>query len=128
MPTILYVEDNRGQCEGITKCLEQHGHKVIPVADGETAIATFSKHREEIDIVITDLGLPDFDGKEVTKSIRATESEVPIVIYSGDYNRPNFDPNADAQAAGANAGVKKGICTSEDLLAAIDTLVPSSQS
>jgi CheY-like chemotaxis protein len=122
MAMILFVEDDKGQREAATKFLENHGHTVYPAEDGTTAKDVFDAKHMQIDIVITDLGLPDITGAELTRRIRATNSPLPIIIYSGDYN--GVDATTLARAAGATMGIAKNARTPEKLLEAIELLCP----
>ena len=59
--------------------LERDGFKVVHARDGEEALARFAE--EDVDLVVLDLMLPDLDGLEVCKRLRA-ESTVPIIMLT----------------------------------------------
>jgi CheY-like chemotaxis protein len=85
--TILVVEDNPSSRKVLRLALEVEGYAVVEATDGGSALAYLD--RAQPDLVIQDLVLPDVDGLELTKQIRAmsTGKTVPIVIVSGFVGR-----------------------------------------
>jgi two-component system OmpR family response regulator len=77
--TILIVDDDPDVRAVIELTLRQEGYRPKAVASGEMALEAFREHAP--DLVILDVLLPDIDGKEVCRQIRA-ESQVPIVFLS----------------------------------------------
>ncbi len=75
-PRILLVEDDLGIAEPLTEGLEKAGFAVTHVTLGRDALAAARP-----DLVLLDLGLPDLDGSEVARSLRAA-SNVPIIVVS----------------------------------------------
>lgn len=77
MPSILIIEDEQRIRESLATRLSERGHDVETVAraiDGvEQAVSG------NFDVVVLDLGLPDLDGTEALKMIRAV-SQVPVVV------------------------------------------------
>ena len=75
---VLVVESNVGDLEALARGLRRHGHEVLPVQTGDDALATFA----EADLVLLDLELPDLDGLEVCRSMRAV-GDIPIIAVTG---------------------------------------------
>ncbi|MEU0743697.1 response regulator transcription factor [Streptomyces sp. NPDC006134] len=75
---ILVVETDPAEAEPLVGALRRHGHTVDHVARG---CAALSAH-EGVDLVLFDLDLPDLDGLEVCKAIRAV-SCVPMIAVTG---------------------------------------------
>ena len=65
---ILLVEDHVGTLTAMTKLLAGLGHHVITAATVKEALA--SAEHEPIDLVISDLGLPDGSGHDVMRALR----------------------------------------------------------
>jgi two-component system response regulator RegX3 len=80
---LLVVEDDEAIAEPLVSGLRQHGFDVTWVATGADALAA-----EGIDLVLLDLGLPDLDGYEVCRRLRA-KSSVPIVVVSARGEEPD---------------------------------------
>lgn len=70
------VEDDDSIAEPLVKGLQREGLDVIRAATGAKALEDF-----DVDVVLLDLGLPDMDGYEVCRRIRAT-SDVPIIVVT----------------------------------------------
>ena len=79
MARILVVDDDPHLREVVRFALERAGHSVVEAADGAAALATFA--REPADLVILDVLMPELDGLEVCRRLRANGS-VPIVFLS----------------------------------------------
>lgn len=74
---VLLVEDDDAIAEPMTDGLEHHGFRVTRVATGADALAA-----PEPDLVVLDLGLPDMDGLDVCRALRARSTRLPILVVS----------------------------------------------
>ena len=77
---ILLVEDDPALLAILRASAEHGGFSSRPVSSGKAAIAALEEGG--IDAVLLDLGLPDFDGKELLETLRRM-SDVPILVVSG---------------------------------------------
>jgi DNA-binding response OmpR family regulator len=77
--TILVVDDEREIVEVLRRYLELEGFRVASAADGRAALAAFQRERPHL--VILDLMLPEVDGWEVARRIRAAGG-VPIIMLT----------------------------------------------
>lgn len=109
---ILLVDDEAAIRRSVTPLLRARGYDVEAAASGAEAIATFSSWTP--DVVVLDLGLPDIDGVEVCRRIRA-QSETPVIVLSARGGEPD---KVSALDAGADDYVTKPF-GSEELLARI---------
>ncbi len=82
MKRILVVEDNGTNMYLIRFILKKSGYEVIEAMEGAVGVDLAIK--EKPDLVIMDLQLPDIDGLEATKRIRASEanSDIPIIALT----------------------------------------------
>ncbi|MEU7390724.1 response regulator transcription factor [Streptomyces tanashiensis] len=76
---VLVVEDERDQAESLIDGLRRHGHDTIVAGSGAEALDAF----ENADLVLLDLGLPDIDGIEVCRRMRAA-GDTPIISFAGE--------------------------------------------
>lgn len=77
---LLIVEDNAELADTLHRLLSSEGHAVDIAGDGEGADATLAA--EDFDLVILDLGLPDMDGLEVLRKLRARGSETAVLVLT----------------------------------------------
>ena len=79
MKTILVVDDEPKIVQLVRDYLERAGFRVLTAPNGKTALAL--AHSERPDLVILDLGLPEMDGLDVTRTLRK-DSNVPILMLT----------------------------------------------
>ena len=87
--TILLADDERTVRDIGKRILERLGFRVILAVDGDEAVRLFSEtevaQKERIVCVILDLTMPNKDGAEAFREIRALRRDVPVILSSG-YN------------------------------------------
>jgi CheY-like chemotaxis protein len=80
--TILLAEDD-GVVRGVVlRALRQAGYAVLPVEDGDRAIAAAGGHDARIDLVLTDLVMPGMNGPELVERIRRTRPGVRAIFMT----------------------------------------------
>ena len=101
---ILLVEDQEDNRQILRDLLAAAGYDMIEAEDGMQAVAAASEHRP--DLILMDIQLPELDGYEATRRIKANPalSAIPIIVVtsyalSGDEDK--------AREAGCNAYVAK---------------------
>ena len=77
---ILVLDDEEDMLKGFGKLLEAQGHKAYLVSNA--ASATKVLEEEEIDIVFTDLLMPDADGLQVLEMVQKFNPSIPVIIFS----------------------------------------------
>ncbi len=78
-PLVLVVEDDPQVRRFLRSSLPAHGYRPLEAASGKEALRTAAQYVP--DLVLLDLGLPDIDGLEVTRGLRAW-SQMPILVLS----------------------------------------------
>jgi signal transduction histidine kinase/ActR/RegA family two-component response regulator len=81
--TILLVEDEEMLRDLGAQILEGEGYRVLSAKDGEEAVETFTLHRDEIGLVVCDLGLPKLGGREVFMKMKRSKPSVRAIVASG---------------------------------------------
>jgi two-component system KDP operon response regulator KdpE len=112
---ILVVEDEPPIRRFLQTSLAPQGYHVLEAEDGKTALDTI--RRNAVDVVVLDLGLPDFHGFEVIQKLRDNGSAVPIIVLS---SRTDEAGKVKALDLGADDYVTKPFGV-EELLARIRT-------
>jgi two-component system OmpR family response regulator len=98
---ILVVDDETKIVEVVESYLEKEGYTAVSANNGREALEVF--RREEPDLVILDLMMPDMDGWEVCKRIRAM-SNVPIIMLTA---KSQVDDRIEGLSIGADDYVLK---------------------
>lgn len=81
MASILVADDEARIREMLALLLTKMGHDVLTCADGKEAIAAVDE--AEVDLVITDIMMPDMDGIEVLRILKESRPGLPILVMSG---------------------------------------------
>lgn len=81
--TILVVEDDAIVRMLIVDVLEELEFSVLEAADAEEALAVVQNDDQTIDLMMTDVGLPDMDGKQLASKVRELRPTLPILFASG---------------------------------------------
>jgi len=81
--TILFVDDESHIVSAAEDTLIDYGYKVIASNDPVKALDLFTQQHKDISLVITDIVMPQLDGIELIRRIRAIEPDVKIIAISG---------------------------------------------
>ncbi len=107
MTSLLFIEDDDSVRLALRLALEDEGYDVVEAADGRSGFEAFQ--RQEPDLVLLDLRLPDVSGFDVCRQIRAS-SIVPIIIVTAQTD--TYDLVAGLEA-GADDYVTKPVVPKE---------------
>lgn len=77
---VLLVEDNPDTADSMVLLLEMLGHRVDLAPDGASALALAAARIPEV--MLVDIGLPDIDGYEVARRVRANDALAPVVLVA----------------------------------------------
>jgi two-component system, OmpR family, KDP operon response regulator KdpE len=113
---VLVVEDEPALLRALEITLRARGYQVVSSPDGRSALTEAARHPP--DAVLLDLGLPDLDGSEVIRRLRAW-TPVPVLVLSG---RGGSGDKIGALDAGADDYVMKPF-SMEELLARLRALL-----
>jgi CheY-like chemotaxis protein len=113
---VLLVEDDDLVAKTLRMTLESQGYVVEAFTNGRKAVAHLEK--ASFDVMITDILMPDMDGLELIRAVRAISPALRIIAMSGGGTRGNQDFLQFAEAFGADALLAKPF-TGEAMLAAL---------
>ncbi len=103
--TILIVDDSVSILELLKLILEQEGYKVISASDGKDALKHFTE-KADIDLLLTDLHMPNMNGLELIKEVRkkAEFKYMPILFLTTE---TKTEIKKEAKEAGATGWITK---------------------
>ena len=81
--TILVVDDEPSVRHVLKASLQKMGHTVITANNGQECIEKYNEKKDEIDIVILDLTMPEMSGDQAFKKLLAINPEIKVIISSG---------------------------------------------
>ncbi|NCQ35180.1 response regulator [bacterium] len=81
MATILLVDDDDQVRMMLSEVIAKEGHTMVEAADGNQAVRLYDP--DTIDLVITDIVMPEKEGLETIREIRAVNPDVRIIAISG---------------------------------------------
>ena len=114
---ILYVEDNDFIREAFSELLATAGRRVVSVGDGAGARQALLAQR--VDLLITDINLPDASGLDVAREALQQNPGLPVIVCSG------HDASDDARALGPTAHPLGKPFEFDELEALVERLVRS---
>lgn len=80
MAKIMVVEDSRHQRDFLATALRRDGHDVVTAENGSQALERLAA--ENFELILTDIFMPDCDGLELIRRIRAHDNRLPLIAMS----------------------------------------------
>ena len=96
MTTVLLAEDDPAISEPLARALQREGYAVLVRNDGASALSEAMSG--DVALVVLDLGLPDMDGLEVCRRLRAGRNSVPVLVLTARTDEIDFVVGLDAGA------------------------------
>lgn len=119
--TVLVIDDEPGVARMIKLMLDDVGYRVVLASGGRGAIENLI--RESVDLVITDILMPEIEGIELIRHIKEAHPTVRVIAISGGGQSRNPDFLRFAQRLGADATLPKPF-RREELLAVVAKILP----
>jgi CheY-like chemotaxis protein len=84
MPRVLLIEDVDANQDLIARYLNLFDYEVVVASDGQAGLTKAQQERSEIDLVLLDMNLPEIDGWEVARQLKADEStrSLPVIAVT----------------------------------------------
>lgn len=100
---ILLVDDEPGLLRALKELLSVNGYHVLTAGNGKDALKVFDRQAEWIDLVLTDVMMPELDGLGVLREIRAAAPAMPVILLTAlgtEYDQvQGFQTGADDYVA-----------------------------
>jgi two-component system cell cycle sensor histidine kinase/response regulator CckA len=96
--TILLVEDEDAVRTFAVRALTTRGYEVLEAESGEVALEIVDSHEGKIDLIVSDVVMPNMDGPTMLKELRSRGKATKIIFVSGyaeDAFAKSLDPNED---------------------------------
>ena len=99
--TILVVDDSATVVKFVAFSLKNSGFDVVTACDGMDAIEKISNLPDQVDLIITDLNMPNLDGYGLSDTLRENpqHSETPIIILTSEEAQEDRDKGMTAGAS-----------------------------
>ena len=123
MTRILVVDDEELVRETLCFMLEEAGFEILEAADGVEALHVFDEH--EVDVVVTDIFMPEKEGLETITELRQRKPDVKIIAISGGGGHVNLDYLEFAKTFGARSVLTKPFLR-EQVLSAVKAILEQS--
>jgi len=81
--TLLLVEDESAVRQLSAKVLRRHGYRVLEAQHGVEALAVCERHPERIDLVVTDVVMPEMGGGQLVERLRTLRPGIRVLYTSG---------------------------------------------
>jgi len=118
MAKILVVDDDKMQCTLVKRILQQEGHIVYTATCGNEGFQIADS--KKIDLVFTDIVMPEMDGIELVRKLLSTNKDLPVVVISGDDLGKTYFTNA--YELGVKACLEKPV-SKRDILELVEQLL-----
>ena len=120
---VLYIEDNPDNMRLVQRALESRGYRLLQAMRGEDGVCV--AEREEVDLILLDINLPDIDGYEVARRLRGSSKtsllHIPIIAITANALKGDAEKALDA---GCDVYMSKPINIRE-LWARVEAFVPT---
>jgi CheY-like chemotaxis protein len=80
---ILVVEDDAITRAAVVEALETLGYQALEATNGNEALTAFEQHSPEIDMVLTDLVMPEMGGQALFHALRQQDPTIRVLVMSG---------------------------------------------
>ncbi len=97
--TILLVDDEDGVRQLVSAVLKSHGYDVLEASNGGTALATYEKNGHKIDMVLTDVVMPQMNGFDLVRELAHRAPTLKVLFMSGYRDNPGEAAAGEAPRA-----------------------------
>ena len=125
IPTVLYIEDHPDNMTLVRRILQSESYTLLEAQTGFQGI--FFAENQDVDVILLDINLPDIDGYEVARRLRASKkaalAHIPIVAVTANAMKGDVQK---ALEAGCNLYMSKPI-NIQELLETVENLIRAAE-
>ena len=81
--TILLIDDEEIVINISEMMLKRLGYKVLKAHNGDEGLQVFEENKSKIDLIISDLEMPEMDGREAMDKVREIDPQIKVILSSG---------------------------------------------
>lgn len=121
--TILLVEDEQAVRNMARRILELHGYRVFDAQNGRDAIDMLEQLEDPIDLLVTDVVMPEIGGSKLAEALRAKRPDLRVIFISGYNTDSSLESNSSSPVARASELFLKKPFTAQQLVASVRSLL-----
>ena len=87
--TVLLVEDEDAVRSFAARALGQRGYRVLEATTGTEALEVFKSHHGDVDLVVSDVVMPEMDGPTLCEQLRRERPDLKVIFISGMPRTPS---------------------------------------
>ena len=96
---ILVVDDEAAGRDAVRQILERHGYRTFAAPSGAEALALYDRDPARIQLVVTDLMMPDMDGAALLRHLRRSAPQLKAIAMTGGLSRAEMAQALEAESA-----------------------------
>jgi PAS domain S-box-containing protein len=81
--SVLVIDDEEMIRDITQDLLEDHGYTVYTAESGEKGLELYERHRDKLDVILLDLGMPGMGGRAFLEQVRGLDPEVNVIVSTG---------------------------------------------
>lgn len=108
--TILIAEDEEMNFTLLNEIFKKRGMTIVKAVTGTEAVDQFLKHKDTIDIILMDIKMPEKNGYDATREIKAVKKDVPVIAQTAYAMSGEKDLSTEA---GCDAYITKPVIIKE---------------
>ena len=124
MPRVLVIDDDEPLRSVLCRALERVGYEALEAADGQAALEVLRLQEDRVDVIVTDIVMPDMEGIELIMWLRKAHPSLPVIAMSGGGRWSSDGYLQIARGAGAASVLAKPF-EMQALLSTVKALVSS---
>jgi CheY-like chemotaxis protein len=114
---VLLAEDELSMLYLLEKLFLRRGYEILKATNGQEALDIYQRHKDDIAVILLDMGLPKISGCDVLHKIRSENPAVKVIVTSG-----YIDPEIRLEIEGANVKFLPKPYTPDGVFNALESL------